>query len=106
MIKFQCPPPKESIPQAGRREEEVRQEKRVLEKRCREADGEVLLLQKRLEAKVGLASGSRSCRPGLKKKTAQAPTFGVHRRTPPPPPETHPPQVIIFTLRKFFIHTC
>ena len=39
--------------QADRREEEVRQEKRVLEERCREADGEVLLLQKRLEAEVG-----------------------------------------------------
>ena len=36
--------------QADRREEEVRQERRVLKKRCREGDGEVLLLQNRLEA--------------------------------------------------------
>ena len=37
---------------AGRREEEVRQERRVLEKRCREANGEVLLLKNRLEVEV------------------------------------------------------
>ena len=49
---------------AGRREEEVRQERRVLEKRCREANGEVLLLKNRLRWRLRLASISRSCRPG------------------------------------------
>ena len=38
--------------QADRREEEVGQERRMLEKRCREADGKVLLLQNRLELEM------------------------------------------------------
>ena len=41
------------VEEAGRREEEGRQERRVLEERCREAEGEVLLLRQRLEVEGG-----------------------------------------------------
>ena len=43
------------VDEAARREEEGRQKRRVLEERCRQAEGEVLLLRQRLEVEGGTA---------------------------------------------------